>query len=125
VDTEKVDGPDNNHFGVICRFQDIKNYYLFLISSDGYYGIARVKNGETVLLKNDHLVFDEIVQRGYVINHLQANCVGNQLSLMVNNHLLITVRDDTFVKGDIGLLAGAYELPGVDILFTHLAVYQP
>ncbi len=37
VDTTRVSGPVYNQFGVTCRFQDLNNFYFFVISSDGYY----------------------------------------------------------------------------------------
>jgi len=39
-------GPLDNGYGVIFRLQDRNNYYLFLVSSDGYYSVVRVLNGE-------------------------------------------------------------------------------
>ena len=41
VDATKLGGSDNNDFGVICRDQDTGNFYIFVLSSDGYYGIAK------------------------------------------------------------------------------------
>jgi len=43
-------GPDNNIYGVLCRYQDEKNYYAFVIGSDGYYGIFRNLEGEQLVL---------------------------------------------------------------------------
>ena len=31
VDATKVGGPDDNDFGLLCRYQDIDNYYFFII----------------------------------------------------------------------------------------------
>ncbi|MBC8171515.1 MAG: hypothetical protein H7X77_07570, partial [Anaerolineae bacterium] len=44
VEATAVDGSDNNGFGVIFRQTDARNYYYFLISSDGYYKLTRVVN---------------------------------------------------------------------------------
>ena len=41
VDVSKQNGPDDNAFGVLCRYQDPENFYYFLISSDGFGGIGR------------------------------------------------------------------------------------
>ncbi|MCJ7716708.1 MAG: hypothetical protein MUO54_09330 [Anaerolineales bacterium] len=51
VDAGKETGPDDNDFGVLCRYQDTENFYFFIISSDGYYGIGKVQGGEQVLLE--------------------------------------------------------------------------
>ena len=43
VDAVKFAGPDDNDFGILCRYQDKENFYMLVISSDGYYGIAKLK----------------------------------------------------------------------------------
>jgi len=37
----KLNGPDDNMFGILCRYQDEENYYALVIGSDGYYGVFR------------------------------------------------------------------------------------
>ena len=125
VDASKIDGPDNNHYGLLCRYQNEKNYYAFLISSDGYYGIARVVGGVPVLLGHDRMVNSEVIQQGSSKNQIQATCRGNELSLLVNNQALLTVKDDQFLNGDVGIIAGTYDQPGVNILFDNFVAYQP
>ena len=44
IDAGKVSGSDDNDFGVLCRYQDLQNFYFMIISSDGYYAIFDVKN---------------------------------------------------------------------------------
>ena len=46
VKSRAVDGPEDNGFGVIFRQQDADNLYSFLISSDGYYQVSRIVNGD-------------------------------------------------------------------------------
>jgi hypothetical protein len=40
-------GGNNNAFGIIFRRQDQQNYYIFLISGDGYYRVQRVDDGQS------------------------------------------------------------------------------
>ena len=42
VDASKKAGPDDNDFGVICRYEDINNFYFFHITSDGYAIIGKI-----------------------------------------------------------------------------------
>ena len=56
VEATKVGGPDDNDFGVICRYEDESNFYFFIISSDGYYGVGKVINGEQILLGEEELM---------------------------------------------------------------------
>lgn len=121
----KVGGDNNNDFGVICRYQDENNFYFFIISSDGYYGIGKVVNGEQLLIGNDSMPPSEVIKQGDESNHLRAGCVGSQLSLAVNGQMLAEYEDTNFVSGDIGLLAGSFENPGTDIHFDNLVVTKP
>ena len=61
VEATKVGGPDDNDFGLICRHQNTENFYIFLISSDGFFGILRVINGEQELLSMDEMEFSEAI----------------------------------------------------------------
>ena len=43
VDATKNSGQDDNDFGVICRYvksNDVASFYQFMVTSDGYVGIA-------------------------------------------------------------------------------------
>ena len=53
VDAEMIGGPDNNLFGIVCRYKDAANFYAFLISSDGYYAITKTIAGTRTILSSD------------------------------------------------------------------------
>ncbi len=121
----KIAGPDNNTFGVICRMQDEKNYYAFVISSDGYAGIIKVVEGVYQLINNASMEFAPSVNQGEAINYLIATCQGDKLSLDINGENQFSIEDGSFAKGDVGLIAGSFEEAGVDIYFDNLTVFQP
>ncbi len=125
VDATKVAGPDDNDFGVLCRYVDTQNFYFFLISSDGYFGIGKKVNDETQVIGAENLESHTAIRQGTTTNHIRADCVGNTLSLYANGTLLRTVSDDTFQEGDVGLMAGTYAEPGVEIFFDNFVVYKP
>jgi hypothetical protein len=125
VDATKAGGPDDNDFGVICRYQDIENFYFFLLSSDGYYGIGRVVDGEQTLIGDDQLYPDDAIRQGEATNHIRADCVGSSLTLHINGVELAEVQDDTFASGDVGLLAGTFDQPGTELLFDDFVVKRP
>lgn len=126
VDAVLVEGPVNDNFGVICRYQDEDNFYGFLVSHDGYYGIFKYLNGEMIMASAEgNLAYSEVIRQGGVVNHVEATCQGNTLSLAVNDTLLAAVEDDAFLSGQVGLIAGAYSQPGVTVLFDNFKVYQP
>jgi pectate lyase len=127
VDATKIGGPDDNAFGVICRYQDVDNFYYFYISSDGYIGIGIDKAGtKTIISSSDgNLTSDSSINQGAATNHLRADCVGNTLTLFVNGTQVATATDSTFTGGDVGLVARTYGVGGTDIIFHNFFVYKP
>ncbi|MCL4528530.1 MAG: hypothetical protein M1282_03860 [Chloroflexi bacterium] len=121
VDATKVAGPDDNDFGVICRYQDSDNFYQFLISSDGYAGIARVKNGDQSFLSSDKMEPAAAIHQGAATNHIRVTCIGSALSLSVNGKQIASANDASFTSGDVGLIAGTFSNVGVDILFSNFS----
>lgn len=125
VEAIKIGGPDNNTFGAICRMQDEKNYYAFVISSDGYAGIIKVVEGEYQLINSESMEFAPSVRQGEAINYLVVTCQYNFLKLDINGENQFSIQDNSFTRGDVGLIAGSFEEPGVDIFFDNLTVFQP
>lgn len=123
VDTFKNAGPDDNDFGLLCRFNDRNNYYSFLISSDGYFGIVKVKDNKAQLLNGDLMQPDTAVIKGKAGNHLRADCRGSRLTFYVNGKKLAEVVDDDLSSGEVGVIAGTFNSPGADIQFDNFMVY--
>jgi hypothetical protein len=121
----KIGGPDDNDFGIICRYVNKDNFYMLVISSDGYYGIAKIKNGQYSILGTDRLQYSSAIAQGQAANTIRADCVGSALRLYANGIRLTEVNDADFETGDVGLIAGAYSTPGVDILFDNFIVREP
>jgi hypothetical protein len=125
VDVTKVAGPDDNDFGIICRYKDENNFYGLLISSDGYYGISKMKEGVHNVIGADGMQVSDIIRKGTGTNRLEADCVGEMLRLSVNGEKLVEAQDSDFASGEVGLVAGAFNEPGVDISFDNFIVMKP
>ncbi len=125
VDAKKVAGPDDNDFGIVCRYQDMDKFYFFIISSDGYYGIARMIDGEQELLGEKTMAYSEAINQGLATNKLRVECVGDRLVLYVNQTLLIEGKDTTYASGDVGLIAGTFDTAGTDIYFDNFVAREP
>ena len=125
VDATKIGGSDDNDYGVICRYQDGDNFYFFVISSDGYYGVGKVLQGDQQLIGMDSMPPSEVIKKGNVTNHLRAGCVGSKLSLAINGQLLGEYDDTDFTSGDVGLVAGSFSEAGVDVHFDNFVVTKP
>jgi hypothetical protein len=121
----KLTGPDDNHYGIICRYKNRDNFYSFLISSDGYFGIMKVKDGNYSLITGTQMEFSEIIRQSSVTNYLQADCIGENLVFSVNGQKVAVAQDKDFSEGGAGLIAGTYSSPSVDILFDNFTIYQP
>ncbi len=125
VDAIKLAGPNDNDFGLICRYQDKNNFYALLVTSDGYAGILKVEEGKYKVVSGTQLVASAQVHTGEALNHLQANCVGQTLTLLVNGQSVAKVQDASFAAGEVGVIAGTNANPGVDIFFDNFIVSKP
>ena len=102
----RVEGSENNNFGIICRFQDKDNFYSGQISSDGYAGIFKVENGNYQLLGHDQMIQSPMINGGEEINEVRFDCIQETLTLMVNGENIDNQKDDAFWSGEVGLIAG-------------------
>lgn len=130
VQARQASGPDNNAYGVVCRYQSPENFYVFLISGDGYYAIGKYQSGtdQITYLTGDgqyHYIFSDAINQGVATNQMRVSCVGNELSLTVNGIPLPSVTDPTFVTGDIGLGVSAFEVGTAVIEFDNIQVIAP
>jgi len=125
VDAIKKAGPDDNDFGLICRYQDVDHFYYAVISSDGYFGIIKVTSDGSATLGRENLEFSDSVSQGYASNRIRLDCIGDVLTLYVNGDQLDRQIDDDYAIGNVGLIAGTYNTAGTDILFDNFIVLQP
>lgn len=128
VQVSQVSGPDDNAYGLICRYQNEENFYVFLISGDGHYAIGKYQSGSPqvqYLTGEGKYVFSEAINQGVAKNDIRASCIGSELSIAVNGIPLETVSDPTFVTGDVGLGVSPFQ-PGTAVIeFDSIRVIAP
>ncbi len=125
VDTLPRDGQEED-FGIICRVNaDQSRFYFFLVSSDGYYGIGKFTEGQTVLLGHAQMVPVDLIQPGAVVNRLRAECIQDRLALFVNDLAVGEAQDAELAEGDVGLIAGTFGQVRAEVNFGAFRVYQP
>jgi hypothetical protein len=127
VDARKIGGSDDNYFGILCHYQDADNYYIFLVTSDGYTGIAMRKNGEDTLI-SPGLKFLKMdgIKSGGAVNHLRADCIGETLTLYANGKQVSLAFDKSLTGGGVGLATRSGRLEGVTtIRFDNFSVTRP
>jgi hypothetical protein len=126
VETKLVGGTEFNVHEVICRDQNTANgdYYAFDISATGYCTIARFINGNGIALVE--VAYSSYINQGVdVVNLIHIECIGSNLRLSVNGHVLATAVDTTFSGGDIGLGADSEEASSTEIAFDNITVIRP
>lgn len=124
VDAGKLGGPDENRIGLICRSSGA-DYYFFIITSDGYYGVGLFSGGQAVLLGQNEMLASENINKGLAVNHLRADCTGDQLTFYVNGFQIAAVQDATLKSGDVGMLVGTFAKPGVDVILDNFVALKP
>jgi hypothetical protein len=125
TDTFKVIGSSDDIFGLVCRVIDQDNYYFFVISSDGYYGIGKVIDDIQSMSNASGMLPSEVINQGKSGNHLRADCVGDRLELRVNGQLLARVNEIELVEGEVGLLVGNFNSVENVVLFDNFSVINP
>lgn len=121
VDATQVAGTDDNGFGVLLRYQDVENFYRFEISGDGFYSFDLMRGNEWIVLID--WVATPLIRQGNSTNRITVVCEGDLFTFYVNGQYLDEYRDDTFLEGDIGLLAGSITEAPVHIAFDNVKVW--
>lgn len=125
VDAHKLSGVDDNEYGVLCRYKDVDNFYGASISSDGFYGFLKIENGDFSYIDMDAMLPTDIIDQGSAINHIRLDCVGSTLTLYVNGEMIASATDEAFASGDVGIYAGTFGTPNIDILFDNFVARLP
>ncbi len=125
VDATKNNGPDDNEFGVICRYMDASQFYFAVISSDGYYAIMKMTSAGSAPIGKASMLESNKIIRGAVTNLIRFDCVGTTFTLYVNGTQVDQQTDADYTTGNVGLLAGTFATPGTDVLFDNFFVYKP
>ncbi len=124
VDARKLGGSDDNFFGVVCHYLDADNYYLFMITNDGYAGIAMRKGGVDSLI-SPGLKFLKMdgIKPGKATNHIRVDCIGENLAMYANGKQVNQAFDKSLSGGDVGLAVRSDRLEGgTDIGFDDFTV---
>jgi hypothetical protein len=65
------------------------------------------------------------VRQGQAGNVVRADCLGYDLRLYINGVLVAEAQAAEWPAGDVGMIAGTYDTPGVRIYFDNFSVVQP
>jgi len=123
ADAYHLEGPVNNQYGLIFRFVDDANFYLFTISADGYYALQKLEGGEwsNLVEWTETSAINTGEGDG---NTLGILAEGPQITLLVNDEALATVEDDSFSTGQIAVSVGTFDEGGVAVGFDDLTLWS-
>lgn len=123
---QRVGGSDDNYFGLMCRIQGTTagaDFYMFMVSSDGFYGIAkRINGGELTLLNADQLQYSPQIPQGDQPLDLLIECDEDRLALFVDEQLITEVYDEDLGAGQVGVFVGTFAEGGTDVRFDDFQV---
>ncbi len=124
VDAQKTLGRDFMQYGIICRYQDVNNWYALVITADGGAAIRKRYQGSDLDFIADFTLADAI-NHGNKSNTLRAECVGDRLSLYVNGSLAVQTNDSDLTGGDVGLMVGTFDDTDTEVLFDNFIIREP
>lgn len=151
VEAGVFDGQNNNAYGLIFRQWDVRNFYVFLVSSDGSYRLRRVVDGQAHAL-SDWISTDAIRQEIGELNTLRVVGEGDRFRFYINDERLLlcvpdepdaistmfrgeclqgslvdTLTDDRVRQGRLGVYAelDRGQQTGVIVHFDNFIVYGP
>jgi hypothetical protein len=124
VDITRIEGPEDSEMGIICRHTDDENFYFAVISPDGFFATYEFTGEGEEFMGEEEYGTSSAIKGGSETNHLRLDCIGNTISLYVNDELLTEVIDSSFSKGDVGFIAGTFDDPGADIRFDNFKVFE-
>ncbi|MHB9034800.1 MAG: hypothetical protein ACYC6L_17355 [Anaerolineae bacterium] len=121
VKAEKISGSDDGDFGLIYRFQDDSNFYVFKVVDKGSYSVS-------ALIDNEWYEVLPWTESDY-INHGGVNTIavvayGDEFSFFINGTLVDSVVDKTFTSGDIALFGSTYNEGGLEVKYSDLKVWE-
>lgn len=124
VDTERIGGPADGYFGVICNFQNSGNYHFLGIGVDGWYGIG-VKQGSQMLFLEEGHDQSGAIKTGEAPNSMKADCMEGKLTLWVNDIMIASANNSTFTSGMVGVGVGNRDATGMQVVFSNFEVHYP
>jgi hypothetical protein len=103
VQIKKVDGIQNNGFGLIYGRNDSDNQNMFFISANGSYVIKKVENGATTYLKN-WTSSSHIKNGNGSVNYLKVEKEGSKLNYYINSNLVHSTYTYKFYGDRVGFI---------------------
>ncbi len=86
--TQKLEGVDNNGYGILWGVENANNCFEFVISGDGHFRIAKYKNGEYQVIVA--WTRTEVIYQWNAVNLLELQRQGENISFLINGTVVHT-----------------------------------
>jgi hypothetical protein len=103
VDARLVDGVSNAQYGLIFRRGESKDYYLVLVSDNGYYEFVKVVDSDWTLLVD---WTETAAVRSGEVNRLEVVAQGSQFTFYINDEYVGEFSDELLTSGQSALVVG-------------------
>lgn len=126
VDATILAGSPDSTYGILFRMQGNQQFYRFEILGTGKFMLEkRNADGTWTRLLNDWTAHEAILTGLNNTNHLRVEANGPNIAIYANDQLLYRAVDTAYTVGTIGLDAGTFGQPGVQVVFDNLVVRKP
>lgn len=125
VEATQLAGPLDNGYGMLIRVDDESDsFYAFEISGDGFAWIGRYADGaeEGAIVGQWWFEAPAVNQGLNVVNTLAVRAEAGNLIFFVNDQEIGRVTDNTYSRGDIGLMVETLGQGGVEVQFDNFSV---
>lgn len=121
VKVKQVSGPTRFGYGLFFRQQDDKNYYAFMIASNGYWVALRCINADCTTPV--YFTVNDAIRTGLgIINTIEVRATGSHFVFLVNGVTVGNFDDTALTFGRVGVIAGGTT---IDCAFTDLVIIRP
>jgi len=123
VDATHIDGPTDGMLGLIFRYEDADNFYVFLADAEGYYAVLAYIDGELDRVI-DWTEAAALNTGEGAENRLAVLASGREIVVLANDEELERVHDRTFVEGKIALVAGTNQNGNLEAAFDNFRLWN-
>jgi hypothetical protein len=116
-------GMSTNNISLFCRYSD-RGWYEFNVASNGEYWIYRY-DANTQAWRTLWTGGSTLIKMGQEINHYGAICEGSELSLIINDTLVKTIKDTTLKSGLTGISVSSFNVTPIVVEFDAFALSVP
>jgi hypothetical protein len=127
VSASWIDGPAGSTYGLVCRWQDVHNYYVLMVGGDGRALIGLVADGFLRPLATTDAPENapSAAPNHTETRRLGATCAGDTLRLSIDGQLLLEAQDGSLSRGYVGLAVANHGEAGMVVHFDDFGLARP